>query len=555
MITSLYIKNVAIIQELNIDFLSGFSTLTGETGAGKSIIMDSIGILLGSRSFKGKIRNGETQAIIRAYFDNLNENVTNLLAQMGFECNDGIILQRICNIDGKSTVKLNGQTITQGMAKEIGSYLISIHGQNDNQKLMQKNEHIHILDLYADLGQLKQNYFETYSSFKECKKKLASLKSVALEKARLYDIYLFQAKEIDEVNPKIGEEETLLMEEKRLENIEKIEKHSQFTYHVLKGSEKSVSALLNKTASSVSHLSGIIGDADEITEKLINIQYEIDDIANSVRTWSDNDGENADKKLDKIGNKLNAIAKLKKKYGNSIEEIIAFRKSLQSTLDEMENSDELIEETQNQLIQIEKELFSKGNDLRKARKDAAIVLQDKIMSELSFLEMPKVRFIIDFNDLSEPNENGLDDVEFLIATNSGQNPMPMIKIASGGELSRIMLAIKSTLLDKDGASSVIFDEIDTGISGKTSRKVGIRLKHIAKYMQVICVTHSAQIASLADNHFLIYKIDTDGITHTCLQTLDKEQRIAEVSRILGGLNITESQISAAKEMIEEGMLL
>lgn len=555
MITSLYIKNVAIIHELNIDFSSGFSVFTGETGAGKSIIMDSIGILLGTRSFKGKIRNGETQAIVRAYFDNLGNQLIEKLYDMGFECSEGLVLQRNFNTDGKNIVKLNGQTITQAMAKDIGSHLMSIHGQNDNQKLMQKSEHINILDLYADIDELKNSYTQTYLLYKENKDKLSELKTTALEKARLYDIYLFQAKEIDDVNPKVGEVEVLLAEEKKLENLEKIEKHSSFSYHVLRGSEKSVSSLLGKTATSISHLSGIIEDADNVAEKLINIQYEIDDIADSVRIWSDNDGENAEKKLDKIGSRLNAISKLKKKYGSSIEEIKAFRKSLQKTIDDMENSDELIEETERNLAILKRELLSKAELLTTARKNASLILQEKIMNELEFLEMHKVRFIIDISHLDEPRENGMDEVEFLISTNSGQNPMPMVKIASGGELSRIMLAIKSILLDKDGATSVIFDEIDTGISGKTSRKVGMKLKHIAKYMQVICVTHSAQIASLANNHFLIYKCDINGITQTNIEILNDEKRIAEVSRILGGLNITDNQVSAAKEMIEEGMHL
>lgn len=555
MITSLYVKNIAIIKELNIDFTNGFSVLTGETGAGKSIIMDSIGILLGSRSIKGKIRNGEREAIIRGCFDELSPQVVHKIEKFGFDCHEGLILQRNFNLEGKSTVKVNGQTVTQGIAKEIGSLLITIHGQNDNQKLLQKSEHLGILDGYISIDTELTEYQEYYHQFVELKAKLEALRKASIEKNRLYDIYVFQAKEIDDVNPRIGEEEKLLAEAKRLENIEKIQKHSKFSYHVLRGSEKSILALLDKTNASVSQLVGIVNNAESVQEKIYQLQYELEDIASTVRSWGDDDGESAEKKLDKIGNRLNSIAKLKKKYGGSVEEVIAFRKQLAIDIDAMDNSDALIEETEKELNSVTKLLTDSASRLTKIRKEGAVNLEAKIMDELQFLEMPKVRFVIDIKPLSNPDSHGLDDVEFLISTNAGQPSLPMIKIASGGELSRIMLAIKSILLDKDGADSVIFDEIDTGISGKTSRKVGIKLKQIAKHIQVICVTHSAQIASLSDNHYLIYKHDIDSSTQTEISLLDYEARVHEVARILGGLNVTENQFIAAREMIEEGKSL
>lgn len=555
MITSLYVKNIAIIKELNIDFSNGFSVLTGETGAGKSIIMDSIGILLGSRSIKGKVRNGEREAIIRGCFDELSPQVALKIEELGFDCRDGLILQRNFNLDGKNTVRINGQTVTQGIAKEIGSLLITIHGQNDNQKLLQKNEHLGILDRYISIDQELLEYREIYNRFVELRSRLETLRKSSIEKNRLYDIYIFQAKEIDDVNPRIGEEEKLLAEEKRLENIEKIQKHSKFSYHVLRGSEKSILALLDKTNASVSQLIGIVENAESVQEKIYQLQYELEDVASTVRSWGDDDGEPADKKLDKIGSRLNAIAKLKKKYGGSIEEVLTFRKQLAIDIDAMDNSDALIEETEEELKSVSALLLDRASRLTKVRKEGALRLESKIMDELQFLEMPKVRFVIDIKPLETPDAYGLDDVEFLISTNAGQPPLSMIKIASGGELSRIMLAIKSILLDKDGADSVIFDEIDTGISGKTSRKVGIKLKQIAKHIQVICVTHSAQIASLSDNHYLIYKHDVDSSTQTEISLLEDEARVHEVARILGGLNVTENQFIAAREMIEEGKYL
>ncbi len=552
MITSLYIKNIAVIRELNIDFSNGFSALTGETGAGKSVIMDSLSILLGSKSIKGRLRHGEGEAIIRACFERLPYSLCERLSELGFEAEEGVILQRSFTNEGKNQVRINGQTVTHGFFKEIGARLITIHGQNDNQRLMQKSEHLNILDSYAEIDSVKKKYKELYKRYTDINSTLSELRDNARERARLLDIYQFQANEIDGVNLKEGEEERLLAEEKRLENLEKIQKHSKFTYHVLHGSERSVSVMISKASASLAQLEGVVPEAEELNRKLIELQYELDDIADSVEGWGIDDGENADKKLDKIGTRLNAISKLKKKYGNTIEEIIDYRKGLKIKLDDIENSDFRIEQCEGELKAVSESMTEVGNLLTEHRRKYANELQEKIMRELEFLEMPKVRFIIDIRPSSAPTANGMDDVEFLISTNAGQEPMPMIKIASGGELSRIMLAIKSILLDIDGASVAIFDEIDTGISGKTSRKVGIKLKQISKIMQVICVTHSAQIASLADNHYLISKHDVCGAAQTDTALLDESGRVAEVARILGGLNITDNQFLVAREMIDEG---
>lgn len=555
MINSLYIKNIAVIKELSVDLSGGLTTLTGETGAGKSVIIDSIGILLGSRPHKEKIRNGEASATVSACFDGLSEDTLRALDELGFDGREGVVIQRTVTREGKTSVKVNGQTVTQAMGKQIGAHLMTIHGQNDNQKLMQRSEHMGILDSYAELSESKNEYFKVYSEYKATRERLDSIKKSAAESARMLDVYKFQAREIDEAALRSGEEERLEAEEKRLENIEKIEKHSRFAYHVLRGSEKSVSVLVDKASASLEQLSSVINEAQELAERLARVGYELDDIAEAVRELVGDDVQGADKRLDKIGSRLDLIQKLKRKYGENIDEILKFRKSIGERIDEMENSDELIERTEKELKELLTRLSEKGRMLTEKRKAAAKRLQDDIMRELSFLEMPKVRFVVDVKCGESPTPNGFDEVEFLISTNAGNEPMPMIKIASGGELSRIMLAIKTVLLDKDGVDSVIFDEIDTGISGKTSRKVGIKLKEIAKKIQVLCVTHSAQIASLADGHLLISKRECDGETQTSVRLLDEEGRVNEVARILGGLNITRSQTDAAREMIEEGKYL
>lgn len=551
MLTSLYVKNVAVIKELNLDLNEGFSVLTGETGAGKSVIMDCIGVLVGSRSIKGKIRNGEREAVIRACFSNLSDRTRALISEYGYDCDDEIMLQRNFNSDGRSTVRMNGQTVTQAIAREIGSSLIDIHGQHDNQRLMRRSEHTDILDSYAGLSELVREYGCLYSEYRDMQDKITELRSMAREKARLIDVYRFQAKEIDDAALKAGEEDKLLLEEKRLENIEKIQKHTRFTYQALKGSERSALVLIDKASASISQLDGIIPEAGELNERLMQLRYEIEDAADAVSSWECDDCGDADKRLDKIGSRLNLISRLKKKYGSSIDDVLQFRRELGVTLEEMENSDALIEESERELSSLKTDVLNKAEKLSVERRKYALELQSAITEELSFLEMPRARFVIDIKRLDEPSPNGIDDIEFLISANSGQEPMPMIKIASGGEMSRIMLAIKSILLDKDGTQTVIFDEIDTGISGKTSRKVGIKLKKISECAQVICVTHSAQIASLADHHYRISKREINGATETEVYPIDGEDRVCELARILGGLNVTENQMRAAREMIYE----
>lgn len=555
MISSLYIKNVAVVKELCIDFRGGLSTLTGETGVGKSVIMDCIGILLGSRPTKGKIRQGEHEAIIRAYFCDISEGTRRAMEELGFDECEEILLQRTFNSEGKSVAKINGQTVTRSMLGEIGAHLIGIHGQNDNQRLMQRSEHLNILDSYAGLEAERAEYREVFDKYRAAESRMAELRERARDGARLLDVYRFQAKEIDELHLRVGEEERLLAEEKRLENAEKIEKHSKFVYHALLGADRSAAALTDKAASSLSQLSGVIPEAEELGDRLVRIRYEIESIAQTAADWSGSDTENAEKLLDKIGARLNAISKLKKKYGGSEEAILAFRAELEKTINDTECSDLLLEECEREMKQIESELLLRAEGLSEKRRAAAHTLERAITGELEFLEMPRVRFVIRIVRSAVPTASGTDDVEFLVATNAGQEPMPMIKIASGGELSRIMLAIKSILLDKDGTETVIFDEIDTGISGKTSRKVGIKLKRIAGYAQVICVTHSAQIASLADNHYVISKREEDGAAQTGVALADDEARVREVARILGGLTVTEGQLRAAREMIEEGKTL
>lgn len=559
MLSSLHIENIAVIKSLDVELESGFTALTGETGAGKSIIIDSINMLMGGKIQRELIRTGENRALVSGVFTELSPIALARLEELGVSPDeDGcLMLQKSITSDGRSSVKLNGRTITSSVQREITSALINIHGQNDSLQFLTKSSHIGLLDAFAENGAELDKYTESYDRYTSVLRSLDELLSGDKEKNRLIEIYRFQLSEIDALKLREGEEEVLEAECAKLRSLEKIQKQTSFAYRVLHSSEKSpaVTYLLDRAAQSLTSISDVVPEAAELADRLKNYRYEIEDIAITVEGFA-SDGFDGDPtaRLNKIEGRLDAIAKLKRKYGATITEILAFRAETAEKLDMIEQSDDKIAEYKEKLAALKAEMTERAEALRLKRQRAAEVLRDRIMGVLVFLDMPKVRFDVSIKP-SEPRRNGFDDVEFLVATNAGEPLKPMIKIASGGELSRIMLAMKSVLADKDSIDTLIFDEIDTGISGGTSRKVGIKLKSIANGIQVICVTHSAQIASLADSHFKINKTEENGRAFTSLTLLDNEGRIEETARILGGIEVTETQRSAAREMIREGETL
>ncbi len=555
MLRSLHIENIAVISGIDIDFESGFSVLTGETGAGKSIIIDSINMLLGNKISKDLIRNGEMRALVSGVFEDLNKQSVDAIKELGFDIEDGsVMLQRTVSRDGRSSAKVNGQTVTQSLMREISQLLINIHGQNDNQRLLQKAHHTEILDSYAECGDMLSEYSEVYSSLTNASRELEKLNVDEAGRLRRIEMLKFWISDIKSVSPRIGEEERLEAEKKKLLSIEKINKQTAFSYKVLYGNEKgaSVHYMLERVAQSLSSISDAVPEFESLSERVNEIKYEIADIAENVRAYEDDSNADSTERINKIEARLDAISKLKKKYGSTVEDVLSFAKRSSQELSELENSDEKTEELEKRISELRTKAEKSAERLHKARELAAFELERRIMDELVFLDMSKVRFKADVKRTGELTRNGCDSIEFLIATNKGDKLMPLISIASGGELSRITLAIKSVLADKDGVDTLIFDEIDTGISGKTSRKVGIKLKETATRVQVICITHSAQIASLSDAHYLISKSDTESATETSVRLLDKDGRIEEIARILGGINITDAQRSAASEMIAEG---
>ena len=560
MLSSLHIENVAVIKTLDVDFGKGFAVLTGETGAGKSILIDSINMLIGGKAQRELIRTGEKKAVVSGVFTELGEAVLKKLEEMGLEAGEdgSIMLQKVITSEGKSSVRLCGQAITAAMQKEIALSLINIHGQNDSQQFLRKESHVSLLDSFAEDSRELDDYRAVYDEYKGAEKRLFELESGDKEKNRLIEIYRFQIGEIDGAKLKKGEEELLEAECLKLRNLEKITKQTSFAYRILYSSDKSASVtyLLERASAAMTAISDIVPEASSLAARLESCRLEAEDVAMTIEELAGSELSDGDPtaKLNKYEGRLALIEKLKRKYGESIEEILRFRNETAEKLDNIEQSEEKIAECRKKLSSLAVELEKKAAVLTEKRKAAAKTLTDRISEVLIFLDMPKVRFDVGIEPC-EARQNGFDDVEFLVATNAGEPLKPMIKIASGGELSRIMLAIKSVLADKDSVDTLIFDEIDTGISGRTSRKVGIKLKKIAKDRQVICVTHSAQIASLADEHFFINKTEENGRAYTSLSLLSGDERVNEIARILGGIEVTETQRRAAMEMISEGEAL
>ena len=553
MLTSLHIENIAVIRRADLDLQVGFSALTGETGGGQSMIVDSINLLLGHRTSREMIRSGEESATVSAVFEGLSDAVVEAITDMGFAIEDAsLMLSRTITVDGRSQTRLNGRVITQSMQREIARLLISIQGQADSQSLLQKSRHRELLDAYGTSKDAFEAYSSSFEVLKKCRKEVQALSQDSAEKLRLCEMLKYQIEDIDAMKLKDGEEEALIKERDRLSNLERINKQTGNICRLLRDSEKgSAYDAVRRAETVLASLNGLVDDTDALCSRLSFAASEIEDVAETVRSYMDDDREDPTARIDRIEGRLEGIARLKRKYGADVTAVLAFRADAAARLDALETSDERLASLQKQVTVLTKAAEQHAAALRQTRKNAAKEIINQVTQSLIFLDMPKVRFEISINPC-ELCEHGGDDIEFLIATNPGEPLLPLSKIASGGELSRIMLALRSVLNDHDGVDTVIFDEIDTGVSGKTSRKIGIKLKETAKGgTQVLCVTHSAQIASLADHHYRITKRERDGRAETDVLLLSNDERIDEIARILGSIKPTDAQRNAAREMIEE----
>lgn len=550
MLRSLQISNIAVIKQADIELGDGFCVLTGETGAGKSIIIDSIGLLLGSRAPRELIRAGEERAAVNAMFDAPGEACRALLEDYGISYEDGVLLSRSVSADGRSSARINGQTVTAAMLREIGRTLITIHGQHDNQRLMQRSYHIRLLDAYAADGALLEEYRTAYRNWRTLCEELERLRSDEAEKMRLRDMLEYQIKEIDSAHLKRGEEEELSAARLRLQSAEKIQKQADFAYRALYASEKgAVTVLLGRAQSALEQLADAVPESAELVTRLESCRYEVEDIAATVHSYTAELDGDPTAMLDRIESRLEVISRLERKYGADADAVKAFRDEAAARLERIDNADARADELGALINEAEREVTRLGARLSEVRRAAAEEAAARVCEILGYLDMPGVRFGI-ARSACAPSADGCDSIEFMIAANPGEEPVPLAKTASGGELSRVMLALKCVLSENDGIDTMIFDEVDAGISGKTSRKVGVKLRQLARTAQVLCVTHSAQIASLADRHLLIAKGESGGRAETTVRTIEGDERVHEIARILGGINITEKQCEAARELLE-----
>ncbi len=567
MLEYLHIENIAVAKNIDIYFTDGLNVLTGETGAGKSIVINSINMLLGAKMQKDIIRYGEERAVVSAIFSSLDDSVYELCDELdiSYDKEDNFLISRTFNLDGKNSVKINSRPVTLAQLKALGAKLLNIHGQNDSQNIMNKINHLYALDEFNDCDDTLIEYKGIYSKLNDIKSKINSLHDDIKQKGMMTDILQYQIKEISSAKLKSNDEEEKLLELKRkLKSAEQLSKLSSIVYRALLKSESGVSAcvLIEKAIDALYKLVDIESEATEMIGKLNNIKFELEDIAEKTREIG-NLGEIIDdpkKQLELVEDRLSLINKLERKYGSSIADILKYKDDAEQKLKDLEGGEELLTQLKDEYLFLEQKANKVAEKLSQIRLKGAKELSQIVKKALVSLDMPKVNFEINVTKNEKEGKSilsqyGYDDVEFFISTNPGEELASMNKIASGGELSRIMLALKSALSDKIGAQTVVFDEIDTGVSGSTAQKIGVRLSKISNNSQVICVTHSAQIAAFANTHMLIKKNEINDRSETKIFQLSENERIEEIARIIGGANIIDIQYEAAKELINESKRL
>lgn len=551
MLSSLHIENIAVIESADISFPAGLSVLTGETGAGKSMIIDSINMILGGRTNREVIRTGCKKAFVSASFEGLHPAVASLAEEFGIDISDGeLIISREVTADGRSSARANGRQITAAMLREVGKNLINIHGQHDNAALSDPSTHLSFLDSFAGNTKEKDDYSEKYSRVKNIKKQIDSLSFDEREKAMKTDILRYQVNELDAAQLVIGEDEVLEKKRLSLANREKVIKGIFAAREALCGNDRCACDLVAAAQNELAYISRFDEDAAKLSERMNDIFAELDDIADEISRFADNIDDD-ESELEQIENRLDLIKSFRKKYGNTVEEMLEFLEKAREELENIEFSDEKIKKLQKELVSAQSELDIAAERLTESREKAAESLEKAVTGELVFLDMPKVRFSVQILQKAQ-EKDGADNVEFLISTNVGEELRPLAKIASGGELSRIMLAIKN-ILSKDGAGTLVFDEVDTGVSGRAAHKIAVKLKQMSNASQVIVVTHLAQIAAEGHNHFIIKKESRDGRTYTSVNLLEGEDRINELARIMGGDNITPALLETAREMVKQSV--
>ncbi len=552
MLSQLYIENIAVIRQATIDFQQGFHVFTGETGAGKTILISAINAVLGGRTFKEIIRTGETRATVSALFTEISEELCKKIEVLGYPLEDNqLLVQREIDLSGKGQCRLDGRPATAAMLREVCSLLIDIHGQHDNQELLSAEKHLGFLDSYGAYPQEMAAYTAAYERMCECAARLDKLQMDESYKLQRMDILQFQIKEIGDAKLTDGEEERLVEQQKRIRNAERITESLGAVYTLLNGNgEEMRGALeaLEEVSTELDTASKYLTEFGGYSEKLSDAYYMLEELGSRARDTLE-DADFDPRQLDDIESRLDTIYKLKKKYGNSIAEILEYFERISEEYQSLELSDELTAHLQRELDEANLVLHTVAEALTACRLAAAAEFSERVEQELAYLDMAGVRFSITRRE-KPYGPTGADEMEFMICTNTGEEAKPLAKIASGGELARIMLAIKNVLAEKDGIGTIIFDEVDTGVSGRAAQKIGKKLAEVARHRQVICVTHLAPVAACAAHHYRIYKTVEDGRTFTRVEELTRPQRVQELARIMVGENITDSALKSAEEMLE-----
>ncbi|HOA33642.1 MAG TPA: DNA repair protein RecN [Clostridiales bacterium] len=551
MLATLNIENIAVIEKANIDFSDGFICLTGETGAGKSIIIDSINAVMGEKTSRELIRTGAETAMVSALFTNIPKDTADLLAEMGLPAEDdgSLLIQRIIKKNAGNICRINGAAATLSMLKSISATLIAVHGQSDSRELMAPENHIKYIDRLANNDELLKEYAEVYNRIRSVKREIERISADESEKARRLDILSFQIDELKNANIRAGEMDELKAQRDLFQNSQSIIENLSAAYEALSGSEyiRGAAELSGDAASRVESVSQNAPQLKKIGELIREASITLSECATDISEFIDS--LNFDPALlDSIEERLDELFRLSRKYGETEEEMLAFLHNAEKEREEIELSEERLNALYEEIGKLKEELISAAEKLTESRRKTAEVFEQRVKEELKFLDMPYVQFKVDIQK-SAYKADGADKIEFLLSANPGEEPKPLIKTASGGELSRIMLAIKCVLSDADTIGTLIFDEIDTGVSGRAAGKVAIKLKETAKSRQVICVTHLSQLACMADSHLLIEKTVSGGSTFTSVRELDFEGRKREIARINGGMNITPALLKSAEEML------
>lgn len=552
MLNYLHIENIAVIENTELELSNGFNVLTGETGAGKSIVIDAINAVLGARTSRDKIRSGCSDAKVVAEFSQVDDAVNNLLLENGItpDESNNLLIQRVLSADGKTAFRINGQPSTAAIVKEIGRCLINIHGQHDNQSLLDPDKHCYFLDKIAENSQLIAEYYEEFKLLNTIRRELKELEDDDEAKARKIDLLQFQIEEIKQAQIKAGEFEELKERQKQAHSLESSLKALKNAYISLVGDENA--GALEQIGNAFKLIEKLeFKETENLTQRLGDILENATDISVEIRNLNDRLASD-EFNIVEIEDRLDLISSLMLKYGNSEQKILDYLGDSEKQLEKIRFSDQRAAELEKELLDSQDRLIAFGKKLTESRVNTALTFEKQVCEILEYLDMPYVKFKVDIKE-GRYTKNGCDAVEFLISANAGESLKPLSKVASGGELSRVMLAIKSVLSDKDDVDTLIFDEIDTGISGRAANKVAFQLKKVAENRQVICVTHLAQIAACAKNHLLIEKTVSDDRTYTTVTSLSYEKRIDEISRIMSGTEKTETTHNSAKELLDRSL--